>query len=66
MPIPAKRMKLICAVWSRSTGYAGVKEGVLCLNLCAYELNSGGRMMEAAFKAAGAGVIPLGSDQHTG
>ncbi|MEI7998583.1 MAG: hypothetical protein WCH62_03655 [Candidatus Omnitrophota bacterium] len=38
----------------------GVKEGVLCLNLCAYELNSGGRLMEAAFKAAGAGVIPLG------
>jgi len=38
----------------------GVKQGVLCLNLCAYELNSGGRMMEAAFKTAGAGVIPLG------
>ncbi|MBF0571237.1 MAG: hypothetical protein HQL12_05135 [Candidatus Omnitrophica bacterium] len=38
----------------------GVKEGVLCLNLCSYELNSGGRLMEAAFKAAGAGVIPLG------
>ena len=39
---------------------AGVKKGVLCLNLCAYELNSGGRLMESAFKAAGAGVIPLG------
>jgi phenylacetate-coenzyme A ligase PaaK-like adenylate-forming protein len=38
----------------------GAKAGVLCLNLCAYELNSGGRLMEAAFKAAGAGVIPLG------
>lgn len=38
----------------------GVKEGMLCLNLCAYELNSGGRLMEAAFKAAGCGVIPLG------
>jgi len=38
----------------------GVKTGELCLNLCAYELNSGGRMMETAFKAAGAGVIPLG------
>jgi len=38
----------------------GVKKGMLCLNLCAYELNSGGRMMEAAFKAAGSGVIPLG------
>ena len=38
----------------------GVKEGMLCLNLCSYELNSGGRMMEAAFKAAGCGVIPLG------
>lgn len=39
---------------------AGVKKGMLCLNLCAYELNSGGRLMEAAFKAAGCGVIPLG------
>jgi len=40
--------------------HVGVQKGVLCLNLCAYELNSGGRMMETAFKAAGAGVIPLG------
>ena len=40
--------------------HVGVKEGMLCLNLCAYELNSGGRLMEAAFKAAGCGVIPLG------
>jgi len=40
--------------------YFGVKKGSLCLNLCAYELNSGGRLMEHAFKAAGAGVIPLG------
>jgi phenylacetate-coenzyme A ligase PaaK-like adenylate-forming protein len=40
--------------------YAGVKEGGLCLNLCSYELNSGGRLMEAAFKAAGCGVIALG------
>ncbi len=40
--------------------YVGVKEGMLCLNLCAYELNSGGRLMESAFKAAGCGVIPLG------
>jgi len=39
---------------------AGVREGALCLNLCSYELNSGGRMMETAFKAAGSGVIPLG------
>jgi phenylacetate-coenzyme A ligase PaaK-like adenylate-forming protein len=39
---------------------AGVQEGMLCLNLCSYELNSGGRMMEAAFKAAGCGVVPLG------
>ncbi|MDP2653384.1 MAG: hypothetical protein Q8Q08_05065 [Candidatus Omnitrophota bacterium] len=39
---------------------AGVQEGMLCLNLCGYELNSGGRLMEAAFKAAGCGVIPLG------
>lgn len=38
----------------------GAKTGVLCLNLCAYELNSGGRLMEDAFKAAGSGVIPLG------
>lgn len=40
--------------------HVGVKRGMLCLNLCAYELNSGGRLMEAAFKAAGCGVIPLG------
>jgi phenylacetate-CoA ligase len=40
--------------------YLGIKEGTMCLNLCAYELNSGGRLMEAAFKAAGAGVIPFG------
>jgi phenylacetate-coenzyme A ligase PaaK-like adenylate-forming protein len=40
--------------------HIGVKQGTLCLNICAYELNSGGRLMEAAFKAAGAGVIPLG------
>lgn len=39
---------------------AGVKNRMVCLNLCAYELNSGGRLMESAFKAAGAGVIPLG------
>jgi phenylacetate-coenzyme A ligase PaaK-like adenylate-forming protein len=39
---------------------AGVNKGVLCLNLCSYELNSGGRLMDTAFKAAGAGVIPLG------
>lgn len=39
---------------------AGIKKGMMCLNLCSYELNSGGRMMESAFKAAGAGVIPLG------
>ncbi len=38
----------------------GVKQGELCLNLCAYELNSGGRLMEQAYKMAGAGVIPLG------
>jgi len=40
--------------------HVGAKAGVLCLNLCAYELNSGGRLMETAFKAAGSGVIPLG------
>ena len=38
----------------------GIKQGMVCLNLCSYELNSGGRMMETALKAAGAGVIPLG------
>lgn len=38
----------------------GIKKGMICLNLCGYELNSGGRLMEAAFKAAGCGVIPLG------
>ncbi len=40
--------------------HVGARAGVLCLNLCSYELNSGGRLMEAAYKAAGAGVIPLG------
>lgn len=40
--------------------YSGIKQGMVCLNLCAYELNSGGRLMEAAFKATGAGVIPFG------
>jgi len=39
----------------------GMKPGDLCLNLCSYELNSGGRIMEQAFKTLGAGVIPLGS-----
>lgn len=38
----------------------GIKEGVVCLNLCSYDLNSGGRLMDVGFKAAGAGVIPLG------
>ncbi len=38
----------------------GARSGGLVLNLCAYELNSGGRLMEAAYKAAGCGVIPLG------
>ena len=40
--------------------HIGAKAGVLCLNLCSYELNSGGRLMEAVFKATGSGVIPLG------
>jgi phenylacetate-CoA ligase len=38
----------------------GVGPRDLCLNLCSYSLNSGGRLMEAAYKGAGAGVIPLG------
>jgi len=38
----------------------GVKKGMVILNLCSYELNSGGRLMEKAFNALGAGVIPLG------
>lgn len=38
----------------------GARDGELCLNLCSYALNSGGRLMEAAYKKAGAGVIPLG------
>lgn len=38
----------------------GIKNGMVCLNLCSYELNSGGRLMETALKASGAGVIPLG------
>lgn len=39
----------------------GMKTGDLCLNICSYELNSGGRIMEEAFKTLGAGVLPLGS-----
>lgn len=39
----------------------GAREGELCLNLCSYTLNSAGRLMENAYKIAGAGVIPLGS-----
>ena len=38
----------------------GMRQGDLCLNLCSYELNSGGRIMEQAFRAAGAGVIRMG------
>lgn len=38
----------------------GIKKGDLCLNFCSYEMNSGGRLMETAFKACSAGVIPLG------
>lgn len=38
----------------------GISSKDLCLNLCSYGLNSGGRIMETAYKAAGAGVIPLG------
>lgn len=38
----------------------GASPGELVLNLCSYELNSGGRLMEAAYKACGCGVIPLG------
>ena len=38
----------------------GIGKGMLCLNLCAYELNSAGRMMEDALKTAGCGVIPMG------
>ncbi len=38
----------------------GIKQGMLCLNLCSYDLNSGGRLMERAFKSIGVGVIPLG------
>lgn len=38
----------------------GVKKGDLCLNICSYSLNSGGRIMEQAFMELGAGVIPYG------
>lgn len=38
----------------------GISSRDRCLNLCSYSLNSGGRLMEVAYKAAGAGVIPLG------
>jgi phenylacetate-coenzyme A ligase PaaK-like adenylate-forming protein len=39
----------------------GVSPRDLCLNLCSYRLNSGGRLMELAYKGAGAGVIPFGA-----
>src|SRR3989338_10398956 len=39
----------------------GVKKGDICLNLCSYSLNGGGRIMEEAFKEIGVGVIPSGS-----
>jgi phenylacetate-coenzyme A ligase PaaK-like adenylate-forming protein len=38
-----------------------IKKRDLCLNLCSYSLNSGGRIMEVAFKSMGVGVIPLGA-----
>ncbi|MEI8012768.1 MAG: hypothetical protein WCI27_09890 [Candidatus Omnitrophota bacterium] len=38
----------------------GIMSKDLCLNLCSYSLNSGGRLMEASFKSLGVGVIPLG------
>jgi len=44
----------------------GISRKDLCLNLCSYGLNSGGRLMEVAYKAAGAGVIPLGILDHPG
>ena len=60
LPIPARRYEAHLRRLVKIYRHVGVKEGALCLNLCSYELNSGGRLMEAAFKAAGAGVIPLG------
>ena len=39
----------------------GVKKGDICLNLCSYSLNGGGRIMERAFKEIGVSVIPFGS-----
>ncbi|NTV29933.1 MAG: phenylacetate--CoA ligase family protein [Candidatus Omnitrophica bacterium] len=38
----------------------GIEKGELCLNLCSYSLNSGGFLMETAYRAAGAGVVALG------
>lgn len=39
---------------------AGITPHDLCLNICSYSLNSGGTLMEQGYRAAGAGVIPLG------
>lgn len=39
---------------------AGITPRDLCLNICSYSLNSGGTLMEQGYRAAGAGVIPLG------
>lgn len=38
-----------------------VAQGSLCLNLCSYALNGGGRLMEAGYKGAGFRVVALGS-----
>lgn len=39
----------------------GLQKRDLCLNICSYGLNSGGRIMEQAFKSIGVGVIPFGT-----
>lgn len=39
---------------------SGVKRGDVCLNLCAYEMNGGGAIMEEAFRTLGVTVIPFG------
>jgi phenylacetate-coenzyme A ligase PaaK-like adenylate-forming protein len=37
-----------------------VARGSLCLNMCSYALNGGGRLMEAGYKGAGYRVVALG------
>ncbi|MFA5038961.1 MAG: hypothetical protein WC732_04710 [Candidatus Omnitrophota bacterium] len=45
---------------SETYAACGIRPGDTCLNLCAYELNGGGSIMEEAFRRLGVTVIPFG------